>query len=61
MVDGNKDDLHNRRAKIQRLKVSLKLPPDYNPKGDFAGWGGEDFSRLNGHGRLHALFRPDSH
>ena len=47
MVDGNKDDLHNRRAKIQRLKVSLKLQ-DYNPKRDFVGWGGEDFRRLAG-------------
>jgi hypothetical protein len=47
MVDGNKDDLHNRRAKIQRLKASLKIQ-DYNPKRDFAGWGGEDFRRLTG-------------
>ncbi len=47
MVDGNKDDLHLRRAKIQRLKASLKLP-DYNPKRDFVGWGGEDFRRLAG-------------
>jgi hypothetical protein len=47
MVDGNKDDLHNRKAKIQRLKVSLKLL-DYNPKRDFVGWGGEDFRRVAG-------------
>ncbi len=47
MVDGNKDDLHSRRAKIQRVKASLKLL-DYNPKRDFVGWGGEDFRRLNG-------------
>ena len=47
MVDGNKEDLHKRRAKIQRLKVSLKLQ-DYNPKRDFVGWGGEDFRRLAG-------------
>ncbi len=47
MVDGNKEDLHNRRAKIQRLKVSLKLL-DYNQKRDFLGWGGEDFRRLLG-------------
>jgi hypothetical protein len=47
MVDGNKDDLHLRRAKIQRLKASLKIL-DYNPKRDFAGWGGEDFRRLAG-------------
>jgi hypothetical protein len=47
MVDGNKDDLHLKRAKIQRLKVSLKLQ-DYNPKRDFAGWGGEDIRALRG-------------
>ncbi len=47
MVDGNKDDLHLRRAKIQRLKASLKLQ-DYNPKRDFVGWGDEDFRRLAG-------------
>jgi hypothetical protein len=47
MVDGNKDDLHLRRARIQRLKASLKLQ-DYNPKRDFVGWGGEDFRRLSG-------------
>jgi hypothetical protein len=47
MVDGNKDDLHLRRAKIQRIKASLKLQ-DYNPKRDFVGWGGEDFRRLLG-------------
>ncbi len=47
MVDGNKDDLHMRRARIQRCRASLKLQ-DYNPKRDFVGWGGEDFRRLNG-------------
>ena len=46
MVDGNKDDLHLRRGRIQRLRASLKL--DYNPKRDFVGWGGEDFRRLRG-------------
>ncbi len=47
MVDGNKDDLHLRRARVQRLKASLKLQ-NYDPKRDFAGWGGEDFRRLQG-------------
>jgi hypothetical protein len=47
MVDGSKDDLHLRKAKIQRLKASLKLG-DYNQKRDFVGWGGEDFRRING-------------
>jgi hypothetical protein len=47
MVDGNKDDLHLRRAKIQRLRASLKIQ-DYNPQRDFVGWGNEDFKRLLG-------------
>ncbi|MCI0680740.1 MAG: VCBS repeat-containing protein [Gemmataceae bacterium] len=47
MVGTNLEDLHHRRAKIHRLKASLKLQ-DYNPKRDFVGWGGEDFRRLNG-------------
>jgi FG-GAP-like repeat len=47
MVNGNLEDLHNRRAKIQRVKASLKIQ-DYNPQRDFVGWGGEDFRRLNG-------------
>src|SRR5262249_38046477 len=47
MVDGNKDDLHLRRAKIQRMRASLKLQ-DYNAKRDFAGWGDEEFRRLAG-------------
>jgi hypothetical protein len=46
MVDGNKDDLHLRRAKVQRLRASLKLG-QYNAKRDFVGWGGEDFVRIN--------------
>jgi len=47
MVDGNKDDLHLRRAKVQRLRASLKIQ-DYNPQRDFVGWGNEDFKRLMG-------------
>jgi hypothetical protein len=47
MVNGNLEDLHQRRAKIQRCKASLKLL-DYNPQRDFVGWGGEDFRRLTG-------------
>ena len=47
MVDGNKEDLHFRRARVQRVKASLKLL-DYNPKRDFTGWGGEDIRRLSG-------------
>lgn len=61
MVDGNKDDLHHARAKIQRLRASLKLA-DYNPKRDFVGWGGDDFRRLAGmpgFTHLSALSRVD--
>jgi hypothetical protein len=47
MVDGNKDDLHLRRAKVQRLRASMKIQ-DYNPQRDFVGWGNEDFRRLLG-------------
>ncbi len=56
MVDGNKEDLHNRRARVQRVKASLKLQ-DYNPKRDFVGWGGEDFRRLQGLGGFTHLAR----
>lgn len=47
MVDGNKDDLKAGKAKIQRLRASLKLN-NYDQKRDFVGWGGEDFRRLSG-------------
>lgn len=47
MVDGDKNALQLRQAKIQRLKASLKLI-DYDPKRDFAGWGNDEFRRLNG-------------
>jgi len=47
MVDGDKNALHLRTAKIQRMKASLKLQ-DYNPQRDFAGWGGEEFSPIQG-------------
>lgn len=47
MVDGNKEALHLRTAKIQRMKVSLKIQ-DYNAARDFVGWGGEDFRIVEG-------------
>jgi hypothetical protein len=47
MVDGDKNALQLRSAKIQRLRASLKLQ-DYNPKRDFVGWGGEDFQAISG-------------
>jgi hypothetical protein len=47
LMDGDKEALHKKTAKVQRLKASLKLQ-DYNPKRDFAGWGGDDIRRLAG-------------
>ena len=47
MVDGDKEAIHKKTAKIQRLKASLKIL-DYNPKRDFVGWGGEDIRRIAG-------------
>ncbi|MGL4423637.1 MAG: FG-GAP repeat domain-containing protein [Gemmataceae bacterium] len=47
MVDGDKEALHKKTARVQRLKASMKLQ-DYNPKRDFVGWGGEDIRRLGG-------------
>jgi hypothetical protein len=47
MVDGNKDDLHLRKAKVWRLRASLKLG-NYDAKRDFVGYGGEDFRPLAG-------------
>ena len=40
MVDGNKDALHLRTAKLQRMKASLKIQ-DYNPKRDFVEGGAD--------------------
>lgn len=47
LADGSKEQLHLRKGKLQRLKVSLKKQ-DYNPKRDFVGWGGdgEDFDEF---------------
>ncbi len=47
MVDGDKEALHKKTARVQRCKASMKLL-DYNPKRDFVGWGGEDIRRLAG-------------
>ena len=47
MVDGDKEAIHKKTARVQRMKASLKLM-DYNPKRDFVGWGGEDIRRLQG-------------
>ncbi|HXX94290.1 MAG TPA: VCBS repeat-containing protein [Planctomycetota bacterium] len=61
MVDGDKNLLHVRSAKVQRLRASLKLV-DYNPARDFIGWGSEDFRRIStmpGFSHLAALGRVD--
>ena len=49
MVDGDKEAIHKKTAKIQRLKVSLKIQ-DYDPKRDFVAWGsgGDDVRRIAG-------------
>jgi hypothetical protein len=47
LADTNKEQLHLRKGKVQRLKASLKKL-EYDPKGDFVGWGGdgEDFEEF---------------
>ena len=45
MVDGDKNALQLRTAKLQRCKASLKIQ-DYVPDRDFAGWGVEEFRSI---------------
>ena len=45
MVDGDKNAIQLRTAKVQRLRASLKLQ-DYNASRDFIGWGSDDFRRI---------------
>jgi hypothetical protein len=45
MLDGDKNAIQLRTAKVQRLRASLKLA-DYNAARDFIGWGSEDFRRI---------------
>lgn len=40
LADGNREQLHLRKGKLQRLRASLKRL-DYNAKRDFVGWGGD--------------------
>src|SRR5262249_11934067 len=40
LQDGPKDQFHQRKGKLQRLRASLKLL-DYNPKRDFVAFGGD--------------------
>jgi hypothetical protein len=41
LADGDKNQLHLRKGRVQRLRASLKRL-DYNAKRDFVGWGGGD-------------------
>jgi len=47
MVDGDKNALQLRMARIQRMKASLALQ-EYNAARDFVGWGNEEFRRIEG-------------
>jgi hypothetical protein len=40
LADGNKEQLHQRKGKLQRMKASLKKL-EYDPRRDFVGWGGD--------------------
>ena len=40
LQDGPKDQLHQRKGKVQRLRASLKRQ-DYNPRRDFVAFGGD--------------------
>lgn len=40
LADGNKEQFHERKGKVQRLKASLRRL-DYNVRRDFVGFGGE--------------------
>ncbi len=47
LVDGDKNAIQLRTARVQRMKVSLKIQ-DYDAKRDFAGWGVEEFRAIAG-------------
>lgn len=47
MVDGDKNAVQLRTAKVQRLKASLKIM-EYDAKRDFAGWGVQDLVAVQG-------------
>ncbi|HJZ89564.1 MAG TPA: YdjY domain-containing protein [Gemmataceae bacterium] len=59
LADGNKEQLHQRKGKVQRMKASLKKL-DYDPKGDFVGWGGDgdDFEEFKSIELLQASSGP---
>jgi len=61
MVDGDKQALQLRKARVQRLRAGLKIL-DYDPKRDFAGWGAEEFQAITnmpGFSHYTALSRVD--
>jgi len=47
MVDGDKNAIQMRTAKVMRMKASLKTM-DYDAKRDFAGWGAQDLVAILG-------------
>jgi hypothetical protein len=54
MPNDNKEDLLQRRAKVQRLRASLRIT-DSDPRRDFVGWGAE---AVHGADRENALPDP---
>jgi hypothetical protein len=61
MVDGDKNAIALRTARIQRMRASLKLQ-DYNAARDFAGWGGDEIRPvldMAGFGQLSMLPRME--
>jgi len=60
MVDGDKNAIALRTAKVQRIKASLTLQ-DYNTARDFVGWGGEELrviSDMPGFTHLATIINP---
>jgi len=61
MMDGDKNALQLRTARLMRMKASLKLQ-DFDPVRDFAGWGVEEFraiADMPGFTHVAALSRVD--
>jgi hypothetical protein len=61
MVDGDKNAIALRIARIQRMRASLKLQ-DYNAARDFAGWGGDEIRPvldMAGFGQISTLPRME--
>lgn len=47
LSDGGPEELRLKKTKVQRMKANIKLL-DYNPKRDFVGLGGDDFTAIQG-------------